>query len=422
MFLKMGQLQSFFVTFLVRKSKSNSETHPIYFRLTLNSERIEVSTKERIQLDDWDLKRGCVKGKSIEVLKLNIILDRLREDAMEAYRDLKYNNISFTVNDIKDKMFGVKTQGKTLMELFDYHFEITKQTLAKSTHSHYITTNNLFKEFLKLNHKRNDLPISELNYRFLTDFESFIFNRNTRVERTIGHNAIVKHIVRLRKIVKIAMHNEWIDKDPFLKFKASYKKTNREYLTHDELQLIEEKEFKISRLQRIKDLFIFSAYTGLAYIDAQNLTQSNLSIGIDCEVWLKTNRAKTDSSVNLPILPQAMQIIRKYQTDPVVSHSGKLLPSISNMKFNAYLKEVADICGINKNLTSHMARHTFATTVTLTNGVPIETVSRMLGHSNIRTTQIYAKVVDSKVSNDMKNLKERLMSNTQNAIELRKRA
>jgi len=416
----MEQLQSFFVSFLVRKSKAKSETHPIYLRLILNSERIETSLKERVRLDDWDFKRCCLKGKSIEIQKINITLDRLREDAMEAYRDLKFNNKPFLVSDIKDKMFGVRTYGKTLMELFEYHFEITKHTLAKATHTHYRTTNNLFKEFLKTKYNRKDIPISELNFKFLTDFENFVYNRNARVERTIGHNAIVKHIVRVRKIVKIAIHNEWLDKDPFVKFKASYKKTNREYLTKEELQLIEEREFKIPRLQKIKDLFIFSSYTGLAYIDAQNLTQNNLSIGIDCEVWLKTNRAKTDSSVNLPILPQAMQIIKKYQTDPVVSHSGKLLPSISNMKFNAYLKEVADICGITKNLTSHMARHTFATTVTLTNGVPIETVSRMLGHANIRTTQIYAKVVDSKVSNDMKVLKEKLCGIPQDFKGLRK--
>jgi site-specific recombinase XerD len=222
------------------------------------------------------------------------------------------------------------------------------------------------------------------------------------------NNTVMKHIERLRKMIKMAIRYEWLEKDPFIAFKQKFHRFERGYLSEEELKIIEEKEFTIARLQHVKDLFIFSCYTGLSYIDLIQLSPENIQIGIDKKFWLFTSREKTDNPVRIPILPVAMDIINKYKTDPKALVYNRLFPPISNQKLNSYLKEIANLCQISKNFTFHLARHTFATTVTLTNGVPIESVSKMLGHSKISTTQIYAKVVEKKLSEDMEKLKKRL--------------
>jgi site-specific recombinase XerD len=213
-------------------------------------------------------------------------------------------------------------------------------------------------------------------------------------------------------VVNIALANDWLMKDPFLKFKGSIKEVERDFLSTEELQSIEDKKFTISRLDEVRDMFVFSCYTGLAYADIAKLSLNEIEIGIDKQKWIYTHREKTETKSNIPLLPKALEIIEKYKNHPECVISGKLLPLRSNQKMNAYLKEIAILCEITKNLTFHSARHTFATTVTLTNGVPIESVSSMLGHKNIRTTQIYAKVVEKKVSEDMKKLKSRLNKNS----------
>jgi site-specific recombinase XerD len=205
--------------------------------------------------------------------------------------------------------------------------------------------------------------------------------------------------------------NEWLDKNPFANYKAKVKEVERVYLTEDEIQTIIEKDFKTERLSLVRDIFLFSCFTGLAYIDVKNLTKLHISHGIDGEQWIFTHRQKTESASKIPILPVTQMIIDKYENHPQSSNEDKLLPILSNQKMNAYLKEIAAVCEINKELTFHIARHTFATTVTLTNGVPIESVSKMLGHKNLRTTQHYAKVLDRKVSEDMKILKDKFTMN-----------
>lgn len=271
-----------------------------------------------------------------------------------------------------------------------------------------MTTQKYVKQFLKEKMKTSDLFLSQLNYKFLTDFEYFLLKHQPKDHhKPCGNNTVMKHIERLRKMVNIALKNEWLEKDPFAKFKKTFTKTNRECLTELELKTIEAKEFKIERLRFVKDLFVFSCYTGLAYIDVMQLTPRSITLGIDGETWLFTSRQKTDTNVKIPLLPKALEIIEEYKDHPKAKADETLFPVISNQKLNSYLKEIADLCGITKNLTFHLARHTFATTVTLTNGVPIETVSKLLGHSSIRTTQIYAKVLDRKVSEDMKSLKDK---------------
>ena len=208
------------------------------------------------------------------------------------------------------------------------------------------------------------------------------------------------------------MANNWIDRNPFSNYKAKVREVERVYLSEEEIQNIINKDFKTDRLSLVRDIFLFSCFTGLAYIDVKNLTKSHISLGIDGEKWIFTHRQKTETASKIPMLPITQMIIDKYEDHPECCNQNKLLPILSNQKMNAYLKEIAGVCEIEKELTFHIARHTFATTVTLTNGVPIESVSKMLGHKNLRTTQQYAKVLDKRVSEDMMILRDKFKINT----------
>ena len=224
----------------------------------------------------------------------------------------------------------------------------------------------------------------------------------------MGHNTAMKHIKRLKRMVTLAYRMEWIDRDPFANFKIKIEKKEREFLTKEELEGIEGFNSSLERLNLVKDIFIFSCYTGISYSDIINLKGSDITVGIDGKYWIMADRVKTGTPFKIPLLPKALALVEKYSAHSKVLHNGSLLPKLSNQKLNSYLKEIADLCGIAKNLTFHMARHTFATTVTLSNGVPIETVSKLLGHTKLATTQIYARVVERKVSEDMNKLITRL--------------
>jgi integrase len=215
----------------------------------------------------------------------------------------------------------------------------------------------------------------------------------------------MKHIQRVRKVVTLAVKLEWLDKDPFAKYKCNFTPSTRKYLSDQELAAFEGLDGLNDRLQYVKDLFVFSCYSGLVYIDTMRLTSKNLVIGIDGSKWIYTDRQKSTQPVRIPLLPKAEELIAKYRTDPRAIYSGTLFPTISNQRLNSYLKELASLASIDSKITFHVARHTFATTVALMNGLPIETLSKILGHSKITTTQIYAKVLHQKVSSDMTNLR-----------------
>ncbi|MGS2738496.1 site-specific integrase [Sinomicrobium sp. M5D2P17] len=220
----------------------------------------------------------------------------------------------------------------------------------------------------------------------------------------------MKHIERFRKLIGLAIKLGWLDRPPFAYFKPKFIKKERDFLNKEELAEIENREFDMPRLQQVKDLFVFSCYTSLSYIDVINLGKGNIRLGIDGEQWIVYQREKTAKPIRIPILPVALEIIENYKDHPKSKANGMLFPKISNQKLNSYLKEIADLCGITKKLTFHVARHTFATTVTLSNGVSIETVSKLLGHSKIATTQIYARVIERKVSEDMQKLKSQFLT------------
>lgn len=402
-------VSTFSTLFWTNQAKVRNGLSPIYARITVDGIRAEISLKRTIAYDAWDNVKGRAKGTKAEAKTLNAYLDHVKSRLLECHETLLREKRLLTAEAIKNLYLGIGEKEHTLLKLIAYHNTELANTLEQGTLKNYFTTQKYVEHFLKEKRKTSDVFLTELNYKFIVDFEIYLKTSNPLdVQRRCNHNTAMKHIERLRKMINVAVRNEWITKDPFQKYRLSFTKTNRPYLTTEELATIETKQYTIPRLQHVKDLFVFSCYTGLAYIDVMKLSPNHLVKGINGDTWLMTNRQKTDEFVKVPLLNQALAIIERYQNHPITQASGLLLPTISNQKLNTYLKEIADTCGITKNLTFHVARHTFATTVTLTNGVPIESVSAMLGHTSIRTTQIYAKVVEAKLSGDMKALQQKL--------------
>lgn len=405
----MKAINTFGVQFIIRRNKVRKGMVPIYARITLNGKRLEISLKQFIAENEWNQVKEIAKGSRPEIRQLNQYISDVRLKLIECYRRLQLQNKSITIEDVKSKFLGEDISGFTLAKLMEYHNETMKGILAWGTLKNYYTTQRYIEMFLRERHKTSDINLSDLSYRFITDFDHFL-----RVYKPVDHhkplenNGVMKHLERFKKMVNMAVKMEWIDRDPFERFQLKFHKTTREFLTQEELETIETRNLSIERLAFVRDLFVFSCYTGLAYIDVMNLRPDSLGLGIDGEYWISYHRQKTKQPVRIPLLPKALDLVEKYKGHSRSLIHGTLFPNISNQNLNSYLKEIADLCGIVKPLTFHIARHTFATTVTLTNGVPIETVSKLLGHTSLKTTQIYAKIVEQKVSSDMKKLREAL--------------
>lgn len=403
------------ILFYAKKAKAAANgLVPIYSRITINGKRIELSTNRFVEISKWSTEAGKMKGTSEEARSINNHLDLLKSQIRDAEMELIHKKIIVTTETIKSKLLGVDERARMLVPIFQDHNNKIKELVGKEyapgTLERYTTSLKHTIEFMQWKYNISDIDITKIDHAFITDYEFWL-----RRVRNCANNTAVKYLKNFNKIIKLCLANDWLDKNPFANYKSKVKEVERVYLTEAEIQSIIEKEFKTERLSLVRDIFLFSCFTGLAYIDVKNLTKSHISYGIDGEKWIFTHRQKTESASKIPILPVTQMIIDKYQNHPQCINEDKLLPILSNQKMNAYLKEIAGVCEIEKELTFHIARHTFATTVTLTNGVPIESVSKMLGHKNLRTTQHYAKVLDRKVSDDMKILKEKFVFTTPNA-------
>lgn len=392
----------------------------IYFRITINSKRANISLNKKVKIDSWDNSKSKFKGNSNEARILNQYLKEEESKIAKAYRELELEGKLITAQLVKARYLGTDHKQKTLQELITYHNQFVEKKIHKDTLRSYKTSQKYLFSYVNGLLKTTDLYLKELDYQFLLGFESYLRNyQPTNGQLKIQNNTVMKHIQRLRKMIKMAVELEWINKDPFARFTPTLEKKQREYLTEQELTNINEYQPKIERLRLVKDLFLFSCYTGLSYIDIRNLSPDNIVKGIDGGNWIITKRQKTGISVKVPLLEPAEKLIFSTSKNLRFLETDKIFPTISNQKVNSYLKEIADCCGITKNLTFHMARHTFATTVTLSNGIPIETVSKMLGHTKLTTTQIYAKIIDKKISEDMQLLKNKFSSKSRNSQTLK---
>lgn len=396
---------------MVKKTKirQNGEA-PIYLRITIDGVRSEIATKKWVTPEKWNVSTQTVRGNTEEIRVTNTFLQTLLSKVDRIHFDLSIQDRIPTPDEIKNQLFGVddRPKHKTICEAFDYHnlkmADIVKiGKISPKTLLRYQITKNKVVAYMERKFKVSDMALPEMRLAFITEFEHHLLTVD-KIQSNTAH----KYIKNLKKIMNMAVGLDWIPNNPFNLFKCSYISTTREILNQEELDVIRYKKIDVERLAQVRDVFVFCCYTGFAYSDVYQFEHNAMIIGLDGEYWLSTNRQKTGTKESVPLLPIPLKIIEKYKEDEYCIEHNKLLPVNSNQRYNSYLKELADICGIKKHLTTHIARHTFATTVTLANGVPIETVSSMLGHTSIRTTQIYAKVVEEKVSNDMKTLRDRL--------------
>ena len=344
----------------------------------------------------------------------SIINDYLRliySDIGKHYNVLLSTQDHVTPDMVKERYLG-RNQKKHEKKTFTKHFDQYIKQLEEKVKVGDLSLGRFKKlkvlrrkvlAYMKHKFKTTDLMPQDMKLNFIVGFEHFL-----KTSQNIGHNTASKYAKDLKQVMGYVIVEEDMPVNAFQTFKATYKKVKRKYLTEEELAAIENKEISIQRLDEVRDCFVFSCYTGYAFSDTEALTKADIGKGIDGSLWIFRDRGKTDEVENVPLLPKAIEIIEKYRNHPYCKFHNKLLPVNSNIRYNAYLKELADICGIQKKLTTHVARHTCATTVLLTNGVPIETAQEFLGHSDIRTTQIYAKVVQKKLSTDIQELKKKL--------------
>jgi site-specific recombinase XerD len=408
----MKATNRFSIHFKLRTERVKDGVAPVFLGLVVDGKKTYMALKNfQADTEHWDKIKGGGRKDTKQGRAINEYLDEVRMALKGHYRDMELNGERINGDTLKDAFLGNVHEEAPIMfsELIAYHNEQALALLTIGTMRHYYVTQRYLVKFFKLKYKKDDIQLSGLNYKFISDFEIFLHNHKpVDHQKPMDTNGVLKHLVRLKKMVNLAVSLSWIEKDPFKGFKLKKKKVEKEFLNEWELTALENKSFDLERLTMVRDMFVFCCYTGLSYVDMMNLKPEHIVKGIDAEPWIKTFRQKTSIPVNTPLLNRAQQIIASYKNNTRAIAKGTLFPVLSNQKMNSYLKEIADLCGVKKNLTFHVARHTFATTITLSNGVPIETVSRMLGHTKIATTQIYARVLEKKVSDDMAVLRAKL--------------
>jgi site-specific recombinase XerD len=386
-----------------RKSYKNGPVD-IYMRITVDGRRSEITTGRSCEPEKWSISAGRSSGKTEESRTLNAYLTDLKTKIYEIHRQLVQKDEIITADIIRDRFLGKEETPITLVSVFEEHNRkveiLVGSEYTSGTAERYRTSLKHTINFLQWKYKVSDVPLKKINHQFISEYDFYL-----RAVRKCNNNSAVKYLKNFGKIIRICLANEWMSVNPFLNYKHKVKPVEREYLTENEISIIASKAMVSDRLEQIRDIFLFSCFTGLAYIDVKQLKHDDIIQGIDGEKWISIKRQKTNIPSRIPLLPTAITLIERYRNNQICEITGVIFPVCSNQKVNSYLKEIADICGIKKQITFHIARHTFATTVTMLNGVPIESISKMLGHTNIKTTQHYAKMLDIKVSADMAKLK-----------------
>ena len=392
------------ILFLLRRNKINAQgVCPIECRITLDKQRKPFATGIFINPDNWNASKQKAHPLNTDTNQINIQLSLIKQEINQAFLMLQIQNKDFDVDDIYRQYKGENIkQDKTIMEMFSLHIAKQEKLIGISTTAVSIAkfhqTRNHVKSFVKHKFNRSDFLLREMTMAFITEFEYYL-----KAEKRFQQNTVHKTLQRFKQMVKIAVGLDYLEKDPFLLHKNKKPKKQVVFLSMEELKSIENHHFASERLQQVADMFIFCCYTGLGYTEMARLKESDIKLGFDGNKWIFVKRQKTGKRYEIPLLTKPEQIIEKYE------HTEALLPFISNQRFNSFLKEIAAIVGIEKNLTHHLARKTFASTILLYNNIPMEIVSELLGHSEMSITQNhYAKVVKKKVSEEMTKLNQRL--------------
>jgi site-specific recombinase XerD len=379
------------ILFLIRKKKLNKDgLTNIMVRISIGGEKAEFSSLAFVKPEMWS-PLGKVLGKTKEVQKINDSLDKIKIALDNHHKAILEKDGYVTAEKLRDTYLGKEIRMNTVLSLYDIKVEqkrnLVGKTIRDTTLSKYLATRKRVGDFMVYKYKKEDMPIRDVDFQFVTDYEVYL-----KSVCKCGHNSTVKHLRYLKQIISNALKNRYITIDPFDDYTLGYKPVKKEFLIEPEIKRLMNKKFESKRLEEVRDVFLFQIFTGLAYIDAANLTNENIIEDGFGQKWIQLTRQKSSVQANIPLLDVPLSILKKYEG----LENSKLLPIHTNQKMNEYLKEIASLCGINKRLTTHCGRHSFGT-IMLTKGVSIESVSKMLGHTNITTTQIYAKVLNQKI-------------------------
>ena len=391
------------VAFYLKRNESDSAGRcPVMGRLTVGRSECVFSAKMLAPRSLW--VSGRAKGKSTEVVEINRQLDELRASALAIYREQSAVRERVTAEEVKRLLLGMASGQETLLDYFRTYIEHFEKRVGvnrtiKSARTYRCAYEHVVR-FLSERLRLSDVPFSALDRSFVDKFDLYL-----HTEQKLAPNTVVLYMSRLHTVINKAIAAGIITADPFAGYEPPRPERRRRYLTHEELQRLMSTPLPSSRLYLVRDLFLFSCYTGISYGDMCRLTAANLETAEDGTVWIKATREKPNVEFEIPLLDLPLHIIDKYRD---TTSDGKLLPMYGNSELNKGLKHLAAACGIDRKLTFHMARHTYATEITLSHGVPMETVSRMLGHSRVDTTQIYAQVTDNKIDTDTQSLDERI--------------
>lgn len=390
--------------YLKRNAPKKNGLVPVMCRITVNGKVSQFSSKLDVEEKSWNIELGRVSGRSIVAQETNRMLDKIRVGINKAYQEICDRDNYVTAEKVRNAFLGMGMKHETLLAVFRQHNEDYKKQVGKikSERSYwkYRVVYNHLEEFIKTRYKVSDVALRELAPAFITDFELFL-----RTEKNHCTNTVWSYMMPFRSIIFTSINNGWLQRDPFYGYSITKEETKRGFLTKEEITLLINGTFKKKSYELIRDLFIFCTFTGLSWTDMANLTKENLQISFDGHLWIKTNRQKTGTESNIRLLEVAKHIIEKYEG---IAEGNKLLPVPCYPNCKNGIKVIAKHCGIDKNVTWHQSRHSYATTVCLSNDVPIETLSKMLGHRSIRTTQIYAKITAEKVSRDMDKLSKQI--------------
>ena len=394
----MKRMRSTFkVLFFLKRDKQKKDgSVPVYCRITIDGKESRFGMKKNIDPKLWNVKEGKATGKSTESSEINALLEKTKAGIHKIYRDIQERENAVSAEKVKNIFLGIDSKQYMLLKAFDEHveekFNLIGKRIVKSTYHRYYYLRIRLSEFLTEKYHLSDIPLREINYQFIRDFEMYLLTVRGNKQSTIA-----QYLINLKKIVELAYKNEWIFRNPFINYKIEDEKSERGYLTQREVEIL--MNWKLDKkLERTRDVFIFCCFTGLSYIDVFKLTKEQINLSIDGQQWIMGKREKTDMDYFIPMMEIPKKILEKYKTQ--IFKNGKLLPVKTSIMVNRHLKEISEICGINKHLTFHLSRHTFAT-LTMSKGVSLESVSKMLGHKNIQTTQIYAKMTTEKVGRDM---------------------
>lgn len=398
--------QTFNMLFFIRRTRAlKSGENPIMLRISIEGQLAEMQLKRAVKPNLWNQNKERCTGKDAASLEINRYLDSVKLRLLDIHRNLELEDKLINPMEIKRKFLGLDEEHKMFFQVFQEHNDKCRELIgidyAKVTISRFNTCLKYMKEITLKKYHTKDIPLKEVNHAFIQDYIHFL-----KTEKGLSENTLIRYMKVIKKITNMALANDWMTKNPFVNIRFHEQEVHKEFLTKEELEILRTKEFDIPRLDLVRDVFLFQCYTGLAFIDVSELTEEHIVPDNEGNLWIRKARQKTKVMCNIPLLDIPLQILEKYKEHPLCQKKGVLLPVMSNQKVNSYLKEIADFCGIKKQISSHTGRHTFSTVVALANNVSLENVAKMLGHTSTKMTQRYAKILDQSILRDMQGVRE----------------